>query len=252
MENGIDQMRHRFLAFSKFFLIASVIAAASGCATSRPAGSPPGYPVQTMYYQGLEMPENFHMHPPEFRGLKATLIVPPDSWVVFDRSGFKVPVSSMQPKAIFVAVRQSESAPEKFKAATELVTIAVEDRPAVSPQSGESALEKASIMAECPGAVTRTDIRTAAEEFLYDEVVAPCGAHPYPEDAVIRALYGKSIAFRIVYVRFRRTLDSQERGEAVALVSSFKIADCSSSGDVFGCSKPIYFRRYVPRPASHP
>jgi hypothetical protein len=198
---------------------------ALSCASS--SGGPLSGSQETSYFEGLNLPDNFHWSKDK-NG-------PPDSWVVmgYERAPSNAAVLS------FTAFRQDESHANKV---SEDVTIVIGPKPSVPVKSWATSAEQA-YDAQCPGGVTRTEIRTTTDEYLTNDVLASCGSYPQRE-FVIRYLNGDWTGFQITYGRSGRLLKPAEREQAIQLVSSFTITYCPAPSS--NCPRLLYYG--TPRP----
>ncbi len=196
-----------------------------GCAST--SGSVLSTPPETNYYEGLSLPDNFHWSK-DREG-------PPDSWVVmgYERSPSDATVLA------FAAVRQAEYHASKI---SEDVTIMIGPKPTAPVKSWAINAEH-TYDAQCPGGVTRTEIRTTASEYLIDDVIAACPSYPKRE-LLVRHLKGDWTGFQITYGRSGRWLTPAERDQAIQLVSVFTIAYCPAPSS--NCPRLLYYG--APRP----
>jgi hypothetical protein len=234
MDNRSYRPRPRFGNVGVFLLLAFGISAAPGCSTSGGSGNPPsGNPSQTRYNEVLYMPANFH--PSKDNGAD-------DSWGVFALNGQELSQYHLsgteQPTSGFMALRQADYSRKGASSLSDSIIIAIGEQPAESPRTAALEVENISEI-QCPGSVTHVDIRSTPQDYILDEVVSPCGTRPLSE-RVIRVLYGPSgKLFKITFVKRGGTLDSQQKDQAIQLVSSFSAGQCPSpSAD---CSLPIFF-----------
>ncbi len=233
MNNRSYRPRPRLGSVVAFVLLAFGMSASPGCSTSAGFGNSAGNPSQTRYNEVLYMPADFH--PSKENG-------PADSWGVFALNEQELSQYHLggteQPTAGFMALRQADYTRKDASSLSDTIIIAVGAQPAESPRKAALEVERVSD-AQCPGSVTRVDIRSTPNDYILDEVVSPCGTRPLSE-RVIRVVYGPNDKlFKITYVRRGGTLDSPQKDQAIQLVSSFSAGQCPSpSAD---CSLPIFF-----------